>query len=328
MHSDQIEALREMASCAIPAEESAKKTAQTLFKKVENKVHTILSGPPGTGKTKLVLDMKTALQEQGVLGEFALVQFHRDYSYQDFIDGYKPSANGFEYAPGAFRQFLNNVHTRRAAEQDDRKIDLFFIDEINRADISAVFGELLTLMDDSDKKQIKTSRSETPLELPDSVILIGSMNTADKNIALMDFALRRRFSFLFVPPDYEGLRAWIEEYGFAFDDFTIEIYITATRNLNNLISSHPLLGKGMMIGQSLFVPKKKVREPFTLEEITETFSEKILTQLEAYIGYGAQHELDNLIGADIRRKLEMADPIIGSDVIGLIRNLAGIRAPQ
>lgn len=326
MTPEQVEELRAMSSVPSHGTDEMVSFRQTLHKNVANRKHTVLAGPPGTGKTKLVLDLVDDLRNAGKLGVFQMVQFHREYSYQDFIEGYAPSKDGFTPTKGAFLRFTDDILSRLSGSTESDKIDIFLIDEMNRADVSSVFGELLTLMDDPSRKEIVSPRSQMPIRLPESVVILGTMNTADKSIALLDFALRRRFSFMFIPPDYNGLTEWLTSYGFQFNDFTIEEYVQASRTLNKEISMHPLLGKGMMLGQALFVPKKRERTPFFLEEISDVVKEGVIPQLEAYIGFGAQQELDRLIGVDIRQKIESAAPISDRDVVGLVRVLANAKS--
>lgn len=301
-----------------------------LQRKVDERRHSIVAGPPGTGKTKLALDLKDALKKSGKLGCFQLVQFHENFSYQAFVEGYAPDEEGFAYKKGVFQYFLEDVRKRRKADGNaaDSKIDLFVIDEINRADVSSVFGELLTYLDDPERKNVTLPLSRKPLQFFGSVVVIGTMNTADRSIALLDFALRRRFAFIFVPPDYEGLTEWLNERGFDFDHFTVAEYVEAARRLNIRIKAHPLLGKGMTLGQALFVPKKRGGEPYSLDEVTETLAEGALPQLEAYLGLGAQRELDKIVGPDIRRKIEAADQISNEDIVGLVRILSAARDEQ
>jgi 5-methylcytosine-specific restriction protein B len=303
--------------------QAATTSKQSLQRKLEQRRSSVLAGPPGTGKTKLLLDVKDELNAAGKLGIVQMVQFHREYSYQDFIEGYKATKQGFEPKNGIFKQFIHNVQNRHEKEEfDTEKIDLFIIDEMNRADVGSVFGEVLTLLDDSTRKNITLARSGEQLLFYSSGVILGTMNTADKSIALLDFALRRRFAFIFIPPDYSGLHTWLLQYSFEFDNFTIEEYVKAIQTLNTRIAAHPLLGKGMMLGQSLFVPRKLENSPFTLDEIAETVVEQVLPQLEAYLGFGAQRELDKLIGIELRQKIESASYISSHEVAGLIKILS------
>ena len=300
---------------------------QTLKQLILNGRHVILAGPPGTGKTKLVLDLKDDLANESYLGEFSLIQFHPDYSYQDLIDGFAPSesGSGFIPKPGKFREFVNKISKReiQGNQASGSLIDLFVIDEINRGNVASIFGELLTLLDDPGRKSISTARSTDPLSLPASVAIVGTMNTADKSIMLMDFALRRRFSILFVPPDYDGLNEWLNCFGFDFDDFTISDFVQAVETLNKRIGSHPLLGKRMTLGQSLFIPKLKSPRKFTINDLAETFNQVVFPQLEAYLGVGSLSELDSIVGEHIRKSIQRGENVSVGDFEGLIMTLKG-----
>jgi len=316
---NQNEALRDMANFS---QESDQLTSpkKALFRVVDRRRCAVLAGPPGTGKTKMLLELKNELMQESKLGVCEMVQFHREYSYQDFIEGYQATSQGFVPKEGIFKKFIMKVEERRSNESDqDSKIDLFLIDEMNRADVGSVFGELLTLLDDASKKIITLPRTGKEIRFYSSIVIVGTMNTADKSIALLDFAFRRRFAFIFTPPDYQGLREWLNMYGFSFTDFTVEDYIKAVRTLNHRITLHPMLGKGMMLGQSLFVPHKKENISFTVADITEVMNEQVLPQLEAYLGLGAQRELDKLIGIDLRQKIEAGIPISDEDLVGFVR---------
>ena len=131
---DLIDKLRSMAEYPLADAKEGIKPREALLRKIDVRQHAILTGPPGTGKTKLLLDIKDELEKYNQLGIFKLIQFHREFSYQDFIDGYKPTGSGFEDHPGVFREFLENVEKRISDSNDDSIIDLFGIDEINRAD--------------------------------------------------------------------------------------------------------------------------------------------------------------------------------------------------
>lgn len=172
---------------------------------IERKKQAILQGPPGTGKTFITDLLAQYLTKDGGLVE--LVQFHPSYSYEDFMQGFRPeTVNGqlsFTQKDGIFKRFC-----QRAKELGDTPC-VFIIDEINRANLSSVFGELMYLLEYRDKR-VKLSSREL-FSIPQNVYIIGTMNTADRSIALMDHALRRRFSFITLEPSEAVLRHHLAE---------------------------------------------------------------------------------------------------------------------
>jgi 5-methylcytosine-specific restriction protein B len=285
-----------------------------LLNNIKNLKHTILVGPPGTGKTRLVSQLLLELKESDSLGVNTTIQFHPQYSYQDFIEGYTVREGVFDYREGVFKNFIRSC--------DESKLNIFVIDEINRADISSVFGELLMLLDREKGKSVTLPASGASISMPENTVIVGTMNSADKNIAIMDFALRRRFGFLFVPPDYDGLVEWLNLEGLGLNDIGIEEYIKAIKNLNQRILIHPLLGKNMTLGQSFFVPKTKEDELITDDSIAQQFSEAIVPQIETYLGHGNSNDLSAILSPAIAAKLRVGEEITKSDVIDLIKMLA------
>lgn len=184
---------------------------QRWVRAIERKKQAIFYGPPGTGKTFVAEKMARHLIG-GSDGFSEIVQFHPSYAYEDFIQGLRPravSGGGLEYAmvPGRFREFC-----RRAQECSGRCV--LIIDEINRANLSRVFGELMFLLEYRDQA-VPLAGGGEEFRIPENVRIIGTMNTADRSIALVDHALRRRFAFLGLYPNYEILRRFHANTGFS-----------------------------------------------------------------------------------------------------------------
>ncbi len=171
---------------------------------LHRKGQAILYGPPGTGKTFLAEHIARHLVSGGD-GFVDLVQFHPAYAYEDFMQGIRPLTDEtgilkYDVVPGRFLEFC-----QRAGEHQG--ICVLIIDEINRANLARVFGELMYLLEYRDR-EIPLSVDGKLFKIPENVRIIGTMNTADRSIALVDHALRRRFAFIKLQPDYEILKRY------------------------------------------------------------------------------------------------------------------------
>ena len=173
-----------------------------------------------------------------------MVQFHQNYTYEDFVMGYRPCDNGFKLEYGVFYQFCE--------EARQHKDDYFFIiDEINRGNLSKIFGELLMLIEkDYRDEEIVLSYNGEAFAVPHNLYIIGMMNTADRSLTLVDYALRRRFSFFSMEPGYDtnGFR----KYQQSINNEKLNAIIDIVRELNIAISADSTLGKGFCIGHSYF----------------------------------------------------------------------------
>ncbi|AZZ37453.1 hypothetical protein CIK05_11835 [Bdellovibrio sp. qaytius] len=251
----------------------------------------ILYGPPGTGKTRFLGLFADVLTKQSKLGKLETVQFHKKFSYEDFIEGFSPSEKGFIKKDGVFKGFCSTP-------SKSPLIDVFVIDEINRADLATTFGETLFAIEDRAKRSVKTSHFGDNFSIPENTMIIGTMNTADRNISQVDFAIRRRFKFIPVFPDTSALKEWISKLGLENENFSIDEYCLFFEKINQRIRNNPLLGAHMQLGQSLFVPINSAG-PVPVQILTANFSEVIVPQLEAYFGFGNKRELSSLLNPQI-----------------------------
>ncbi len=294
-------------------QQDIKNTQRHIADSIVNHTPTIIYGPPGTGKTKIILDVVNDMTEDGRIGRFETVQFHKKFSYEDFIEGFNPSANGFTKKDGVFKNFCS-------APSAATKTDVFLIDEINRAELAATFGETLFALEDRAKRSVKTAHFGDIFRIPENLTLIGTMNTADRNIQNMDFAIRRRFRFIPLFPSEPELKEWLNLVGFAFGEITVEEYCKFFSKINNRVRTHPLLGSHMQLGQSLFVPTS-AKSPISLELLTEHFTEVIVAQIEAYFGFGNQRELSLIFNPRIADLYLCNRRVSPSDLAGLIREV-------
>lgn len=306
-------------SSSYPAKKSSfhsnDSSKEAAFEMITNLMSIVLYGPPGTGKTRMVSDLVQSLEERKTLGKTEFVQFHPKFSYEDFIEGYKPDGKGnFEIRNGIFKEFCENV------KDDTESIHLFIIDEFNRTELSTTLGEVLYLIEDREKREARTAHSQELFRIPENVVIVATMNTADKNIALIDYALRRRFAFIPVWPDYYVMREWLNKIGLQVEGLTVEEYCKAAFTLNQRIINHPLMNKHMQLGHSMFVSGK--RENMRLSDIADVFRYSIFPQLETYCGFGREDELQRLLSQEISEKIIKSSIISDADVFALIKALA------
>lgn len=225
----------------------------TLKYLVENKKNVILQGVPGVGKTFCARRLAWAMNGKKDDEHIAFIQFHQNYSYEDFVMGYKPAGGTFALQTGVFYKFCI-----KAANHPNERF-FFIIDEINRGNLSKIFGELLMLIEkDYRGEKLTLAYRDEKFSVPQNLYIIGMMNTADRSLALIDYALRRRFSFFNMHPGFDsnGFKAYQKSKGNTKFDTLINII----KDLNNYIASDDSLGEGFEIGHSYFYTEGEISD--------------------------------------------------------------------
>ena len=217
-----------------------------------DKQNIILQGSPGVGKTFSAKRLAYSILGEKDDSKVQLVQFHQNYTYEDFVMGYKPNEDGgFYLRPGVFYNFC-----KRAQQHPDGKY-FFIIDEINRGNLSKILGELMMLIEkDYRGETLVLPYNQEEFSVPKNLYIIGMMNTADRSLAMMDYALRRRFSFFEMKPGFstDGFKAY--QRSLANEDFAK--LVSAIIDLNKVIESDDSLGSGFCIGHSYLCNKTDV----------------------------------------------------------------------
>ncbi|MDO5554488.1 MAG: AAA family ATPase [Planctomycetia bacterium] len=230
------------------------------------KKNLIIQGPPGVGKTYCAKRLAYSMLGEKDYTRVMMIQFHQSYGYEDFVMGYRPTDNGFEIKNGPFYEFC------KLAENDLERDYFFIIDEINRGNMSRIFGELLMLIE-NDKRghELRLLYSNEQFSVPHNLYLIGLMNTADRSLAVIDYALRRRFAFVNFEPAFDSLA--FKKYMNDLDNETFNSLIQQVKRLNTKISSDPSLGPGFQIGHSYFCNLND--EELFPEHLEETLSDLV-----------------------------------------------------
>ena len=291
----------------------------------QHTLNTILQGPPGTGKTYQTVNYALSIIENRTLKELAIeprkdlrqrfekyrtkgqiqfITFHQSYAYEDFVEGIKPSTKDgqieYNIEDGIFKQ----IALKAKASAKYKQKHVLIIDEINRGNIPAIFGELISLIE-PDKRAGQTESIETLLpysktsfSIPPNLYLLGTMNTSDRSIEAMDIALRRRFNFVEMPPQPVLLQPAIEA------GVNLEKLLGT---INNRIEA--LLDKDHLIGHAYFM------EVATLDDLMELFAKKIIPLLKEYF-FGDLNKIGLVLGRQFFNKIKPADATVFGDFDG------------
>lgn len=216
-----------------------------LVNLIRYKMNVIIEGAPGVGKT--FTSKRLAYSIIGVKDKerVELIQFHQSYSYEDFIMGYRPTQNGFSLENGVFYNFC------KKAEEDEDNDYFFIIDEINRGNLSKIFGELFMLIEkDKRGNKVRLLYNGELFSIPKNLYIIGLMNTADRSLAMIDYALRRRFAFYTLKPAFDSEN--FIRYQKSLNNPKFDNVINLVKELNDEIKNDEVLGEGFQIGHSYF----------------------------------------------------------------------------
>lgn len=238
---------------------------------LNKKKNIILEGAPGVGKTYMAKRLVYSLMGEKDKNRIEFLQFHQSYSYEDFVEGYRPNDNGFSLEKGMFYLFC------KKAEKHKEKDFYLIIDEINRGNLSKIFGELLMLIENGKREEtVSLVYSGEKFSVPNNLYIIGLMNTADRSLAIIDYALRRRFSFIRLEPAFSNEK-FKESFAKGFNNQFKDI-ITLIEKLNEYIEEDKSLGTGFKIGHSYFCNI----ENGTKQDIENIIRYEIIPLLEEY----------------------------------------------
>jgi 5-methylcytosine-specific restriction protein B len=262
-----------------------RKEVERILDRLKIKKNIIIQGPPGVGKTFIARKIAYALIEEKNDDNIEMVQFHQSFSYEDFVRGYRPTPDDggkFGLQNAVFYTFC------KKAEEDPDNNYVFIIDEINRGNISQIFGELLMLIE-ADKRGADYAvplmymhPEEKRFFIPSNVYIIGLMNLADRSLALVDYALRRRFAFISLTPKYKSDKfyKWLLDHD--MNAKLINLITQRMSTLNEEIAQDSLLGENYEIGHSFFCPKKSDFRDLSRDWFENIIETEIIPLLKEY----------------------------------------------
>ncbi len=249
---------------------------EKIIRLLKRKKNIIFQGVPGVGKTFVI---ERIIKHGFKVGEknIQFVQFHQSFSYEEFIEGLRPNLDGsYTVEAGIFKEFVDRT-------KEDRDSPYFMIiDEVNRGNISKIFGELLVLIenDKRNKSKVILPYSKEEFSIPDNLYIICTMNTADRSLSLVDYALRRRFSFITLEPAFNNekfKRFMVKNCNYTEQE--VQLIVDDMNKVNAKIIEY--LGVNFQIGHSYFVQKKPVGTDFD-ELRKEILEYDIIPTLEEY----------------------------------------------
>lgn len=258
---------------------------ESIMNMLESEKNLILQGPPGTGKTYLAKKLAFALVGHKPDSRVRVVQFHTNLSYEDFVRGWRPSGsdkggNGLDLMDGPFLKMIKD-----AKNEPEQKF-VMVIEEINRGNPANIFGEMLTLLEADKRKQEEALSLSYMLDgedlvyIPDNLYVIGTMNVADRSIALVDLALRRRFCFYSLEPVFDKTwEDWVREQC-GISDSVLKKIKECMMELNQTIENDELLGPHFKVGHSYVTPNGRINNP--QEWFKRIASSKIKPLLDEY----------------------------------------------
>lgn len=260
----------------------SKDKLESIQTKLKEKKNIILQGPPGTGKTWLAKRLASIIIGYRNSDNIKAIQFHPNTSYEDFIRGYRPSSDGkLELVDGPFLNIANQ------AKNDPDANYVIVIEEINRGNPAQIFGEMLTLLEASKRNpqealELTYGNEKEGFYIPDNLYVIGTMNIADRSLAMVDFALRRRFAFFDLEPNFDD--EWIKymETNANISREKLESWKECMKNLNDKISTYPTLGPAFTIGHSYLTTSQSIKDDQADKWFTNIVKTEIMPLLKEY----------------------------------------------
>lgn len=267
-----------------------------MLAQLKRKQNVILQGPPGVGKTFVAQTLAYALMGEKDQNRIEMVQFHQSYGYEEFIQGLRPTAGGsYVLRKGVFYEFCQRAN-------NDPRPHVFIIDEINRGNLSKILGELMMLIE-QDKREAKyamplaySEPGDDSFFVPANVYIVGLMNTADRSLALVDYALRRRFAFVTLKPEFGSpkFKKFLADRGME-EDIAAKL-VDCMIQLNSEIAEDKLdLGEGFCIGHSYFCSDDNGIGYEWIKEVLEYEIQPLLQEYWMESSEKAESKIDDIL---------------------------------